>query len=125
LFMLGENSFALLENRKRCRVVFWNFPDSIDGIQIIYEDVSSNLWCYPWTYKECLDGMLVTLSCLFYGQGMNASWGHFDSRNWNDGIRDDWEMIFWEYEVRKPNAILLQNFHTVILWKWVLQNNRW
>jgi hypothetical protein len=22
LFMLGENSFALLENRKRCRVVF-------------------------------------------------------------------------------------------------------
>jgi kynurenine 3-monooxygenase len=112
----GENSFALLENRKDVELFFEkNFPDSIDVIPKLAEDFFKNptstlvtMKCYPWTYKDkiALIGDACHAIVPFYGQGMNAGFEDISILSeMMEEYGDDWEMIFSEYEKsRKPNA---------------------
>lgn len=112
----GENSFAVLENRKDVELFFEkNFPDSIDVIPKLAEDFFKNptstlvtMKCYPWTYEDkvALIGDACHAIVPFYGQGMNAGFEDISVLyEMMEEYGDDWETIFSEYQKsRKPNA---------------------
>ena len=112
----GENSFAVLKDRKDVEQFFEKkFPDSIDVIPELAGDFFKNptstlvtMKCFPWTYEDkvALIGDACHAIVPFYGQGMNA--GFEDITILNEMMQkygDDWKAIFSEYEKsRKPNA---------------------
>jgi kynurenine 3-monooxygenase len=124
----GENSFESIKNDEDVKTFFkTTFPDFYDMMPNLVENWHEHplsslsiIRCKPWTSgKIALMGDAAHATVPFYGQGMNGSFEDcYVMYNLMKKHNENWEEVFKEYELRKPDGDALQdlsvhNYHVM------------
>ncbi|MDB4089233.1 FAD-dependent monooxygenase [Flavobacteriales bacterium] len=124
----GENSFESIKTDEDVKNFFkTTFPDFYDMMPNLVENWHEHplsslsiIRCKPWTMgKIALIGDAAHATVPFYGQGMNGSFEDcFVMYNLMKKHNENWEEVFKEYELRKPDGDALQdlsvhNYHVM------------
>ncbi len=124
----GENSFESIKNDDDVKNFFkTTFPDFYDMMPNLVENWHEHplsslsiIRCKPWTSgKMALMGDAAHATVPFYGQGMNGSFEDcFVMYKLMKKHNENWEEVFKEYELRKPDGDALQdlsvhNYHVM------------
>ena len=115
----GENSFESIKNDEDVKTFFkTTFPDFYDMMPNLVENWHQHplsslaiIRCKPWTSgKTALIGDAAHATVPFYGQGMNGSFEDcYVMYNLMKKHNENWEEVFKEYELRKPDGDALQD----------------